>query len=75
MNERYPDGSLSHLYDSASNREETRLGLSIPIPKPDEVFLDAEETLRLMQTLEAPPKPTTPAQAAVYLYRQTVKEL
>ena len=38
MNERYPDGSLSHLYDSASNREETGLGLSVPIPTPDEVF-------------------------------------
>lgn len=41
MNEPYPDGSLSHLYDSASNREETRLGLSVPIPMPDGVFLDA----------------------------------
>lgn len=38
MNERYPDGSLNHLYDSASNQEETRLGLSVPIPTPDEVF-------------------------------------
>ncbi len=38
MNERYPDGSLSQLYDSASNQEETRLGLSAPIPTPDEVF-------------------------------------
>lgn len=38
MNERYPDGSLSHLYDFASNREETCLGLRVPIPSPDEVF-------------------------------------
>jgi hypothetical protein len=76
MNERHPDGSLSHLYDSASNREETRLGLSVPIPTPDQVFLDAEETMRFVQALEAPPKPTTPAQAAaVKLYRETVKEL
>lgn len=76
MNERYPDGSLSHLYDSASNREETRLGLSVPIPTPDHVFLDAEETMRFVQALEAPPKLTTPAQAAaVQLYRETVKEL
>lgn len=38
MNERYPDGTLSHLYDSASNREETRLGMRVLIPTPDEVF-------------------------------------
>jgi hypothetical protein len=38
MNERYPDGSLSHLYGAASNREETHLGLSVTIPTPDEVF-------------------------------------
>ena len=76
MNERYPDGSLSHLYDSASNREETCLGLSVPIPTPDEVFLDAAETMKFIQALEAPPKPTTPAQADAFkLYRETVKEL
>lgn len=34
MNERYPDGCFSHLYDAASNDEETRLGLSVPIPSP-----------------------------------------
>jgi hypothetical protein len=66
---------LSHLYDSASNQEETRLGLSAPIPTPDEVFLDAAETMKFIQALEAP-KPTTPAQAAaVQLYRETVMEL
>ena len=76
MNELYPDGSLSHLYDSASNQEETRLGLSVPIPTPDEVFLDAAETMKFVQALKAPPKPTTPAlAAAVQLYRETVKEL
>lgn len=76
FNECCPDGSLSHLYDSPSNQEETRLGLSVPIPTPDQVFLDAAETMRFVQALEAPPKPTTPAQAdAVKLYRETVKEL
>ena len=76
MNERYPDGSLSHLDDSASNQEETHLGLSVPIPTPDRVLLDAEETMRFVQALEAPSKPTTPAQAvAVQLYRETMKEL
>lgn len=50
--------------------------LCVPIPTPDQVFLDAEETMRFVQALEAPPKLTTPAQAAaVQLYRQTVKEL
>lgn len=44
MNERYPDGSLSHLYDSSSNQEETRLGLSVPIPTPDEVFSEVPLT-------------------------------
>jgi hypothetical protein len=76
VKERYPDGSLSHLYDFASNHEETRLGMSVPIPTPDEVFLDAEETMRFVQVLEAPPRPPTPALAnAAQLYRQTVKEL
>ena len=76
MNERHPDGSLSHLYDSASNREETRLGLSVPIPTPDQVFLDGEETMRFVQALAAPPKPPTGALAsAIEFYRQTVKEL
>jgi hypothetical protein len=76
MNERYPDGSLSFLYDSASSDEETRLGLSVPIPTLDEVFLDAEEPMRFVQALEASPRPPTPALAdAVQLYRQTVDEL
>lgn len=49
MNERYPDGSLSRLYDSASNWEETRLGLSVPIPTPGKVLLDAEKTMSLFR--------------------------
>ena len=60
MNERYPDGSLSHLYDSAANDEETRLGLSVPTPTPDHVFWDAEEAMSFVQDLEATPSPQKP---------------
>lgn len=60
MNEHYPDSSLSHLYDSASNREEARLGLSIPIPKPDEVFLEVPLTRLGMSGSEWRPKTEPP---------------
>ena len=76
MSERYPDGSLSHIYGDTSNWDETHLGLSLPIPTPDHAFLDAEETMRFVLAFEAPSKATTAAQAAaVQLYRETMKEL
>lgn len=57
MNERYPDGCFSHLYDAASNDEETRLGLSVRIPTPDEVF--PEEHLTRIGILSSPLCPKT----------------
>jgi putative addiction module CopG family antidote len=32
-----PPGSLAHLYDDASNHEETQLARSVRMPRPDEV--------------------------------------
>ena len=33
----FPAGSLKHLYDTASNRAETKLARRLRIPRPDEV--------------------------------------